>query len=371
MAHRRPQLRHTERCQATTATRCRKRGQRAQPQRTTAQEQGQGDTQPTHYTPPPGVAGYKPSAHPNTHTPQQPSQEWRGAAEARAKAYTTTPHIPASSGGVQPERAHKHTQVPTPQPGVAGRSWNPSPGTHIHTANPSQEWQATTGARTQAHTHPNTQARSGGAQRKPEPKQTHPHRTPKPGVAGYKRDAHTNRHTPQHPSQEWRRADATRARAHTPTPHTPAGSGGVQAEHAHKHTHTQTPQPGVAGRSRSRSPSTHSHTVHPSQDRLGYKRSAQTNTQTPERLRQEWRGAGATRAQAHTPTPHTPVRRGGIHAERAHKHTNTQTAQPGVAGLPQPEPKDTHPHDSPKPGVVEYKRSAHTNTHAPQHPSQD
>ena len=48
---------------------------------------------------------------------------------------------------------------------------------------------------------PNTPARSGGAQPKPEPKHTHTRRTPQPGVAGYKRSAHTNTHTFQHPSQ--------------------------------------------------------------------------------------------------------------------------------------------------------------------------
>ena len=67
------------------------------------------------------------------------------------------------------ERAHKQKQTPTPAPGVAGRSRNPNPTTHTHTAHPSQEWQGTSGAPTQAHTHPNTPARSGGAQPKAEP----------------------------------------------------------------------------------------------------------------------------------------------------------------------------------------------------------
>ena len=70
---------------------------------------------------------------------------------------------------MQAEPANKQTQTPTPQPGVAGRSRNPSPTTHTHTAHPSQEWQGTSGARIQAHTHPNTPARSGGAQPKTEP----------------------------------------------------------------------------------------------------------------------------------------------------------------------------------------------------------
>ena len=166
-----------------------------------------------HRTPQPGVTGNKQSAHRSTHTPQHPSQEWRGAAGTRTQAHTPTPHAPARSGGVQAERTHKHTQAPTPQPGVAGRSRNPSPSTHTHTTHPSQEWRGTSGERTQAHTGPNTPARSGGAQPRPEPKHTHPHRTPQPGVAGYERSAHANTHTPHHPSQEWRGAAETRAQA--------------------------------------------------------------------------------------------------------------------------------------------------------------
>ena len=150
------------------------------------------------------------------------SQEWWGAAETRAQIHTHTPHTPARSGGVQAERGHQHTRTPTPQAGVAGRSRNPSPNTHTHTAHPSQEWQGTSGARTPAHTHPNTPARSGGAQPFPEPKHTHARRTPQPGVTGYKGSTHTNTHTP-------------------------------------------TPQPGVAGRSRNPSPNTHTRTADPSQ----------------------------------------------------------------------------------------------------------
>ena len=89
----------------------------------------------------------------------------------------------------------------------------------------------------------------GRVMSEPEPKHTHTHHTPQPGVAGYKQSGRTSTHTAQHPSQEWRGAAKTRAQAHTPTPHTQARSGGVQAERAHEHTHTPTPQPGVAGRS--------------------------------------------------------------------------------------------------------------------------
>ena len=114
----------------------------------------------------PAVAGYMRSAHTNTHTPKRSGQEWRGAAKARKP-----------EPGVAGYRRSAHTNTRTPQ-------------------NPSQEWRAGAGARTQTHTHPTTAARR--AQSKPEPKHTQPHRTPQPGVAGYKRSAHTNAHTPQH-----------------------------------------------------------------------------------------------------------------------------------------------------------------------------
>ena len=155
-----------------------------------------------HRTPQPGVAGYKRDAPTNTHTPQQPSQLWRGAAEIRGAAHIPTPHTPARSGGVQAERGHKHTHTPTPQPGVAGRSRNQSPSTHTHTAHPGQEWRGTSGAHTQADTNLKDPARSGGAQPKPEPRYTHPHRTPQPGVAGYTQSAPANHKHTQHPSHE-------------------------------------------------------------------------------------------------------------------------------------------------------------------------
>ena len=167
---------------------------------------------------------------------------------------------------MQAERAHEQTHSPTAQPGVAGRSRNPSPSTHTQAAHPSQGGGGTGGARTPAHTQPNTPARSGGVQPKPEPKHTHPHRTPQPKVAGCERSAHRSTHTAQHPSQEWRGAAETQARAHTPKLHNPARRGGVQEEHAHQHTHTPTPQPGVAGCSRNRSPNTHTPGSHPSQE---------------------------------------------------------------------------------------------------------
>ena len=197
-------------------------------------------------TPQPGMAGGGRNPSRNTHTfTAHPSQEWRGASGARTRAHTQ-PNSPARSGGAQPkpEPEHRHPER-TPQPGAAGRSPNPSPNTHTHPAHPRQEWLGASGARTRAHTQPNTPARSGGAQPKPEPKHTNPRRTPQPGVAGCKRSAHTSRHKPRHPSQEWRGAAGTRTQPHTPTPHTPARSGRVQAERTHKRTHTPTPQPSV------------------------------------------------------------------------------------------------------------------------------
>ena len=159
-----------------------------------------------HRAPVPGVAGCKRSAHTSTHTAQHPSQEWRGGGATRSQTDTHTPRTRPNSGWVQAECAHEHTHSPKPQPGVAGRSRNPSPNTHTHTAHPCQEWPGASGARTPAHTHPNTPARSGGAQPKPEPQHTHSRRAPQPGVAGCKQSADTSTQTPQHPSQEWRGA---------------------------------------------------------------------------------------------------------------------------------------------------------------------
>ena len=176
-------------------------------------------------------------------------------------------------------------------------------------------------------------------------------RTPEPGVAGRSRNqsqsthshtahpsqvwrgtsrARTQPHQHQHPSKEWLVADKTRAQAHTPThthTHNPARSGGAQPKSEPKHTHQhRTPPPGLAG----------------------YKRSTHTNTHRPQQPGQEWRGAAETRAQAHIPTPHSPTRCG-----------RTQR---------KPELKHTHSRRTPQAGVAGYKRSAHTNTHRPQHP---
>ena len=68
-----------------------------------------------------------------------------------------------------------------------------------------------------------------------------------------------------------------------------------------------------------------------------------TSTHPPQHPSQEWRGAAETRAQAPTPTPHTPARSGGAQAERAHKHTHTlqQRSQEWQGAAENPSPS-TH-----------------------------
>ena len=335
------------------------------------------------------LAGYKRNRHTSTHTPQHPSQEWRGAAETRAQTHTPTPHTPASSGSGQAERANQHTHTPTPRPGVAGPSRNPSPSTHTHAAHPSQEWRGTGGARTPtptpqdpsqewrgaaktgAHTHtptPHTRARRAGVQG--ERPHQHAHTpTPQPGEAGYEGSAHTSIHTPQHPSQEWRGAAEIQTQTRTPTPHAPASSAGVQGEHAQQHAH-----PNTQARSGGARPNTepkHAHALNTPQPGVaGYRGSTRTNTHTPQRPSQEWRGAAETRAQAHTPTPHTPARSGGVKGERPHQHTHTPTPEPGVAGRSRNPNPNTRTHAARPSQEWRGTRGARTHTRTPKHPSQ-
>ena len=372
-ARRRPQPKHMDRCQTATAVGCHKPGERAQ--------------------------------HATNH----------GTRTAARQQPTHTPQTRARSGLEQPKPESEHTHPQrTAQPGVAGRSRNLSPCIHTHTAHPSQEWQGASGARTRAHTQPNTPARTGGAQPKPQPKHTHPSRTPQLGVAEYKGGTHTSTQTPQQPSQEWRGAPKTRAQTHTPTPHPPARSGGVQGgQRTRAHTHPNTPA--RSGEAQPKPEPKHTHPRRAPQPGVaGCKRSAHTSTHTAQHPSQEWRGAAETRAQTHTATARTPARSGGVQAERPHQHTHTPTARPGVAGRsrnpnpnthyhgahcsqewraasgaptpahthlntaassgggqPKPEPKYTHPQRAARPGVAGCKRSAHTSTHTAQHPSQE
>ena len=161
-----------------------------------------------------------------------------GVAGYKRSAHTnkhTHPNTPARSDGAQPRPQPKHTHPHrTPQPGVAGSKRS---------------------AHTNTHTHPNTRARSGGAQPKPEPKHTNPHRTPRPGMAGYRRSAHTTTHAPK------------------PRP----GMVGCKTKPKPNRTHNK-PQQGMAGRNRNPYPSTH--TLDPSQDWQGY-RETQKQTEAP------------------------------------------------------------------------------------------
>ena len=218
---------------------------------------------------------------------------------------------------------------------------------------------------TSKHTHPDTPARSGGAQPKPEPKPTHPQRAPQSGVAAYKQSAHTNTGKPHHPSHEWRGAAETRAGAHTPSPHNPARSGRVQVERAHKHTHPNTP-----ARRGGAQPKPEPKHAHPSQEWRGTS-GGRTQKHTPQHSSRKRRGPAKTRAQAHTPTPHTPARSGrGQRSAHRYTHAHPNTPARSCGAQPKPEPKQTHPHRTPQPGVAGYKRSPHTSTNTPKHPSQ-
>ena len=60
---------------------------------------------------------------------------------------------------------------------------------------PPQEGRGLAGEHARPHAHPNnTSPRRGGAQRKPGPEHTRPHRTPEPGAPGSRRSAHTATH---------------------------------------------------------------------------------------------------------------------------------------------------------------------------------
>ena len=98
----------------------------------------------------------------NTHTPQHLAQEWRGAAETRAQAHTSTPHTRAGNGGVQAEHAHNHARPKTPTKNAGKR--------------------AKTQGKQQA---AQTAAGKGRAKPQPVPKHTHP--SPQSGVAGRSR----------------------------------------------------------------------------------------------------------------------------------------------------------------------------------------
>ena len=227
-----------------------------------------------------------------------------------------------------------------------------NPNSHAHTP-PRQEWRGISRAHARTHTHPNAPTRSGGAQRKPEPKHTRPHRTPQPAVAGYKQGTHTNTHTLQHPSQDWRGAAATQAQAHTPAPHLQPGGVGDQAQHAHKHTQTPTAQPGVAGGQPKPKPKhTHQHR-RPEPATAGYRQSAHKTTHAPKpQPRMVWcKPKPKPNRKHHKPQP-------GMEGQNHNPYPNTPTPDPsqGWRGYPNPSPSTTRtqtqtPHNSRKPSV--------------------
>ena len=213
------------------------------------------------------------ATHAHPQTTDSPTRKWRETNATHARG-----------------RAPQH-----PNQNKAGGRQNPN--SHTHTPR-RQEWWGTRGARTEAHIHSDTPARTGGAQPEPEHKHTHPHHRPRPGVAWYKR-------------------------------------------RTHRHTHTPTPQLGTAGRSHRPSPRTPTHSAHPSQEPRGTD-GACTQTRTPPNTPARSGGRSRNTSLTHTPTPHAPAKSGGVQAERTHSHARPK-AQPGMAGCkPKRKPNGTH-----------------------------
>ena len=165
-----------------------------------------------------------------------PSQERRGTSGARAQTHTR-PDAPARSGGArhQPRPNHTpphstpnqgvqettrdgHTSTHTPNTsqGVAGRSRNPDPSTHAHTAHQNRE--RVQAERAHNHAHPITLTTKGGVQAatqaQPQTPQTpaskrgatpqtvpkHTHPRPQPGLGGV-----TETHTQPQPGPKHKR----------------------------------------------------------------------------------------------------------------------------------------------------------------------
>ena len=72
----------------------------------------------THRTPQPGRAGYRRSAHTNTHTPTL-QHEWRGEDKTQTQGRTPTPHTPVANGVLKETPVLEHTQH-RPQAGMLG-----------------------------------------------------------------------------------------------------------------------------------------------------------------------------------------------------------------------------------------------------------
>ena len=183
-----------------------------------------------------------------THTTlKSPEKTDRGTGTTRPGTGTASNrHHKAKPRHAQKQKAQKtHPDNPTKKGGTQPR---PGPSTHAHTTQPSQKRQGTSGARTQtrtprtatrtrrcrrprgtgrrAHTHPNTPPRRGGAQPKPKPQHTLPHRTLEPEKSGgqverarnYKRLISRPKPKPNH---EHHKQLAKKGQHHKPCPNTP------------------------------------------------------------------------------------------------------------------------------------------------------
>ena len=203
----------------------------------------------------------KPIAGPRTGTtrcePSAPASAWASGRhnEPGSRLDSACPEQPPSkAGGASPRGGERHHSI-----GKANRSTESDRtgrGAAHHAGPPgSPERHAAgynQGTRTGAKQQRPPGAADGGSEHNTQrttgpvqvPDNTKPaHHKPQPGVAGYKRGAHTGTHTPRRPSQEWRGATETRAEAHTSTPRTPVRNGGLQAKRAQKHPQTPTSQP--------------------------------------------------------------------------------------------------------------------------------
>ena len=153
-------------------------------------------TEHTHRRPQRGMVGYGQRAHRNTHTLQHHSQGWRG--ESKTRTQTHTPQTQATIGERKPksaleqrhhrpkpglagyrQSAHTNTHPRKLKPGFAGGKQNPYPNTH--TTNPSQD------ARGEAKTwtRPNTMRPQQGLAGYRQSAHTNTHTPmPQPGLAG-------------------------------------------------------------------------------------------------------------------------------------------------------------------------------------------
>ena len=128
---------------------------------------------------------------------------------------------------------------------------------------------------------------------------------------------------------------------------------------------TMNPSQGSRGAVKSRA-QTHTPTPHTPARTGRYRRSAHTSTHTPQQPRPGVAGRSQNQSpNIHTHTAHSSQEWQGTSRARtpAHTHPNTP-AKVGGAQL-KPEPKHTHPRRTPQPGVAGYERSTHTNTHTP------